>query len=153
MYKLLPALFFIFLLYGCSPSKSIQPIEEMTERLLPENYSSFIFEEVPSDSDFFELEQRGEKIAIKGNNGVSMARGLNYFLRNYCHKSVSWCGNNMSGIPEVLPSLDQKVRVSASFPYRYYLNYCTYSYSMAYWDWARWEKEIDWMALQGINMP
>ena len=27
------------------------------------------------------------------------------------------------------------------------------SYSMAYWDWDRWEAEIDWMALQGINLP
>jgi hypothetical protein len=22
-----------------------------------------------------------------------------------------------------------------------------------WWDWRRWEKEIDWMALQGINLP
>lgn len=25
--------------------------------------------------------------------------------------------------------------------------------SFAWWDWERWEKEIDWMALQGINLP
>jgi alpha-N-acetylglucosaminidase len=24
---------------------------------------------------------------------------------------------------------------------------------MSWWDWNRWEKEIDWMALNGINMP
>ena len=24
---------------------------------------------------------------------------------------------------------------------------------MSWWDWKRWEKEIDWMALHGINMP
>lgn len=24
---------------------------------------------------------------------------------------------------------------------------------MPYWDWERWEKEIDWMAVHGINMP
>jgi alpha-N-acetylglucosaminidase len=24
---------------------------------------------------------------------------------------------------------------------------------MSWWDWDRWEKEIDWMALNGINMP
>lgn len=36
---------------------------------------------------------------------------------------------------------------------RYDFNYCTFSYSMAFWDWERWEKEIDWMALHGINMP
>jgi len=25
--------------------------------------------------------------------------------------------------------------------------------SFAWWDWERWEKEIDWMALQGVNLP
>jgi alpha-N-acetylglucosaminidase len=25
--------------------------------------------------------------------------------------------------------------------------------SYVWWDWARWEKEIDWMALHGINLP
>lgn len=24
---------------------------------------------------------------------------------------------------------------------------------MAWWDWGRWEREIDWMALNGINLP
>lgn len=24
---------------------------------------------------------------------------------------------------------------------------------MAFWDWERWEKELDWMALHGINLP
>jgi hypothetical protein len=35
---------------------------------------------------------------------------------------------------------------------RYYQNVCTVSYSMAWWDWARWERELDWMALNGINL-
>ncbi|KAK8942885.1 hypothetical protein KSP39_PZI008967 [Platanthera zijinensis] len=26
-------------------------------------------------------------------------------------------------------------------------------YSFVWWDWKRWEKEIDWMALQGVNLP
>lgn len=29
---------------------------------------------------------------------------------------------------------------------------CTQSYSFVWWDWARWEQEIDWMALNGINL-
>ena len=39
------------------------------------------------------------------------------------------------------------------FRYRYYQNVCTSSYSFVWWDWTRWEKEIDWMALNGINLP
>jgi alpha-N-acetylglucosaminidase len=35
---------------------------------------------------------------------------------------------------------------------RFYQNVCTYSYSYVWWDWSRWEYEIDWMALNGINL-
>ena len=24
---------------------------------------------------------------------------------------------------------------------------------MAFWNWSRWEQELDWMALHGINLP
>lgn len=38
-------------------------------------------------------------------------------------------------------------------PWNYYQNVVTSSYSFVWWDWKRWEKELDWMALQGINLP
>ena len=37
--------------------------------------------------------------------------------------------------------------------YRYYENVCTVSYSMAWWNFPRWERELDWMAMNGINLP
>ena len=39
------------------------------------------------------------------------------------------------------------------FRFRYYQNVCTVSYSFAWWNWTRWEREIDWMAMNGINLP
>lgn len=42
--------------------------------------------------------------------------------------------------------------VSQSFRFRYYQNVCTVSYSLAWWNWTRWEREIDWMAMSGINL-
>ena len=24
---------------------------------------------------------------------------------------------------------------------------------MVFWDWSRWQQEIDWMAMNGINLP
>lgn len=143
---------FVLLVTGCSTSGPELPAKSLAKRLLADKSSSFVFEEVPSQTDYYELEQISNgKILIKGNNGVSMARGLNHYLKSYCYRSVSWCGNNMSDLPAVLPSLSEKIRVEASVPYRYYLNYCTYSYSMAFWTWEQWEREIDRMALQGVN--
>lgn len=37
--------------------------------------------------------------------------------------------------------------------FRYYQNVCTVSYSFVWWDWNRWEREIDWMAMHSINLP
>ena len=56
-------------------------------------------------------------------------------------------------LPEVLPAVTKKERHETGLKLRYDLNYCTFSYTMAFWDWDRWEKEIDWMALHGINLP
>lgn len=55
-------------------------------------------------------------------------------------------------LPERLPE-QETVAVTSPFPNHYYFNVCTYGYTMPYWDWNRWEKEIDWMALHGVNMP
>ncbi|KAM6596305.1 hypothetical protein CsatA_006829 [Cannabis sativa] len=54
----------------------------------------------------------------------------------------------------LLPRIDDNgVIVPRPVPWSYYQNSVSSSYSFAWWDWKRWEKEIDWMALQGINLP
>ena len=37
--------------------------------------------------------------------------------------------------------------------WRYYQNVCTPGYTFVFWQWPQWEAHIDWMALNGINMP
>ena len=149
---------FIGLIALCITSCSRTPeytdsAARLAGRIVPSHSDDFIFTLVPAEKDFFELRQNGDKIEIQGNNGISMARGLNHYLRHYCHASVSWCGDNLASIPDTLPAVGEPVHIEASQPLRYYLNYCTYSYSMAFWGWEEWEKEIDRMALQGVNLP
>lgn len=64
---------------------------------------------------------------------------------------ITWSGGHVD-LPRPSP---EPVAERVVCPYRYvqYLNPCTYGYTMAFWDWARWERELDWMALHGINMP
>ena len=33
------------------------------------------------------------------------------------------------------------------------MNTCTFGYTTPWWGWARWQREIDWMALHGVDMP
>jgi alpha-N-acetylglucosaminidase len=121
-------------------------------------------------NDSFELESRGNHIVLRGNNGVAIASALYYYLQNYCHCQITWNGTNLRlpshlpglthlpGVtrppgPARLPAVSTKIGRHSPYKDRYYLNYCTFNYSMSWWDWPRWEKEIDWMALHGINMP
>src|SRR5579859_1895891 len=92
------------------------------------------------------------KIILRGSNGVSIASALNYYLRHYCHYLITWNGSSKQ-LPAVLPVVKERVHRRTPYDYRYYLNYCTFNYSMAWWNWDRWQREIDWMAMNGINMP
>jgi len=103
-------------------------------------------------ADVFELYSKGNKIVLAGSNGIAVASALNYYLKHYAHCDMSWNGSNLA-IPNPLPKVSVKVRQTTPYTYRYYLNYCTFNYTMSWWNWDRWEKEIDWMALNGINMP
>ena len=89
---------------------------------------------------------------LRGSNGVTVASALNWYLRNVAHAQISWDGDNLA-LPARLPTVARKVRVSSPYRYRAYLNYCTFNYTASWWDRARWEREIDWMALNGINLP
>lgn len=127
--------------------------ENLLQRILPKHANQFVIEQIGTVSkDTFQVSTRNGKIVLAGNNGVSIASALYYYLNEYCHCQITWNGENLN-LPAKLPAVSTKIKKSSPYEYRYYLNYCTYNYSMSWWDWQRWEKEIDWMALHGINMP
>ncbi len=123
------------------------------KRICPERHREFKLEQIRNvDKDVFEIETRGGKVIIRGSNAVSICSGFNWYLKHYCKCSVSWCGDNLQ-MPKKLPSVSGKVRINSPYKYGFYFNYCTFNYTMAWWDWKRWEREIDYMAICGINMP
>lgn len=128
------------------------PINGLLERIDPGASKKFIIQVKKGQSDFFELDQKGDKIVIRGNNYINIATGLNWYLKYYAGIHLSWNGMTAE-LPESLPEVPVPVRKETNLSLRYDFNYCTYSYTMAFWDWKRWEKEIDWMALHGINLP
>ena len=125
----------------------------LAERVMGPQARNIIFKQVPSDTDSYELSQKGPKILIQGNNANSMAVGLNRYLQEYCLTNVSWYDFNPVELPEVLPEIPAPVKAKAEVPDRFFLNYCTFGYTMAWWKWEQWERFIDWMALNGVNMP
>lgn len=128
------------------------PITGLLERIDKGASRKFVIERLKGEKDFFELDQKGNKVVVRGNNYVSIATGINWYLKYYAGINLSWNGMQ-ADLPEVLPPVLKKERHETDLKLRYDFNYCTFSYSMAFWDWKRWEQEIDWMALHGINLP
>ncbi len=131
-----------------------EAIKSFISRILPEHAEHFIIKQIEAGSkdDLFELYSIDDKVVLAGNTGISVASALNHYLKYYCNKEYSWTNINPVVLEE-LPRVPEKVRKESPYSYRYYLNYVTFNYSSAWWDWERWEKELDWMALNGINMP
>ncbi len=127
----------------------------LARRIVPSMAGNIVFVQSlqGSGKDFFELESKNGKVVITGNNSNSMAVGLNHYLKYYCLVSVTWnIGDNIS-VPVAMPVITDKIHQNARVQNRFFLNYCTLGYTMPWWQWKDWEWFIDWMALNGVNMP
>ena len=113
----------------------------------------FVKIDAQNGKDIFTLEGRSGKVIIGGNNANSMAVGLNRYLNRYCKVTVSWYADVPVTLPKVLPDVSVHEQITARVPQRFFLNYCTWGYTMPFWQWRDWERLIDWMALNGVNLP
>ncbi|TYH58869.1 hypothetical protein ES332_D08G184900v1 [Gossypium tomentosum] len=152
-----------------SPSVQESAAKAVLGRLLPTHLLSFHFKIVSKDvcggQGCFLIEnydgptENGPEILIKGTTAVEIASGLHWYIKYFCGAHVSWDktgGVQLASVPKPgsLPLVkDGGVLIQRPVPWNYYQNVVTSSYSYVWWDWERWEKEIDWMALQGINLP
>ena len=113
-----------------------------------------------SKQETFVLGSEEGKILIKGTTISAITTGLGWYLNHVAKINIAWNSLNektvsgaayadLSNLP--LPATEETHTSDAK--YRYYLNTCTFGYSMTSWTWKRWQQEIDWMALHGINMP
>lgn len=133
----------------------IQAAKALLVRVLGKRAVDFSLEVMPSTDgkDVFEIAGggKGGRVVLRGSSPVAIASALNWYLKYYAHQSLSWCGDQLN-LPASLPPVGTPVHIETPYQHRVYLNYCTFNYSMAWWDWKRWEREIDWMAMHGINM-
>jgi len=131
----------------------LTPVADLAERVAPWLAKSIVLISIPKDHgrDVFELETENGKLIVRASGAPSAAMGLNHYLKYYCHRSVSHVGSNLRPV-RVLPALPQPVHRASRFKYRYLFNYCTLNYSLAFASWDRWQREIDWMALNGVNL-
>lgn len=92
------------------------------------------------------------RVRITGDDTITMAAGLNGYLKEVAKCHVSWSGNRVE-LPDVLPKPATPIRRSTGERHGTAFNYCTFNYTMPWWSAERWEREIDLLALYGIDQP
>jgi alpha-N-acetylglucosaminidase len=122
-------------------------------RLLKTRAKDFTFVQTKSTDakDSYQVIAKNGKVTIKGTTGVAMCRGAYDYLKTKCNVLITWDGDQLS-LPAKFPDATIDSGPNPNI-YRHYFNVCTFGYTSAFWDWNRWQREIDWMALHGINMP
>ncbi len=133
----------------------MQIVRDLIGRFLPGHETDFLLETIPAEDslDTWELDAANGKIVLRGNNTGALAAAFGWYMKYTLNANISWCGKRIPvSTGDTLPLPDFYRRVIRQ-KYRVYMNYCTHSYSASWWDWERWEYEIDMMALNGINMP
>ena len=71
----------LFVLLWMTSNLFSSPVTGLLERIDKGASSKFIIERQKSETDFFELDQKGDKVIIRGNDYVNIATGLNWYLK------------------------------------------------------------------------
>jgi alpha-N-acetylglucosaminidase len=141
-----------------------QPVMDMLKRVVGMDVATqFDLSLNPSMAQGFTASTTGEadatnggmRIAVVASGLPELAYGCGYYLRTEAGMSFAWerNGGNQVRVPEGgLPPLSAPVSLTKKAKWTYYQNVCTQSYSMWWWDWGRWERELDWAALWGVNL-
>ena len=150
-YKLLVVLSVISCSYAIAMDNN--PVLNLVRRVSgnPNVSLSYKIKDAKDGRTYYKYAVDNGELKIVGSDKISICRGFYDYVKNNGMGMYTWSGNNIS-VPSSLPSVSP-VHVISPFENHYYLNVVTYGYSMPFWDWKRWEQEIDWMALHGINMP
>ena len=151
----------------------LQAANDLLHRVVPQSLAPFFQLELLPDnvhgSSMMQLasDPKTSMVILRGTGGIELASALNWYMNDYLNITIDWAtygegqwknGTGRYNSPRSTVSLPlppangTKVR-SRQLAQSYYLNVCTPGYSLAFSNWEYWQKHIDWMALNGINLP
>ena len=127
---------------------------ELIKRRTPELLEHFVIDEIPAANghDTYEIDSDGKRVILRGNNTVAKATAYYRYLRDYCNVSLSWCSNHETYEIKNAPLPDKAVKQVLLKDRRMCFSYETYADSACWWEWERWERELDYLAMNGVNM-
>jgi alpha-N-acetylglucosaminidase len=122
---------------------------ELVERLVGDRATTVRVELTSDAQSGYTVAAADGILRVRATDGVAVASALRHYAAVACELELAAPGDRL---PEAWPDLASLSRATP-WMWRYHLNYCTFGYSTAFWDWPRWEQEIDWMAMSGVNLP
>ena len=145
----------ILLVCSCQKSDTdiIIPAKQLIERQIGERVQTIQFEAIEQveGKDIFEVVASEGKLTLRGSSSVALCYAFHTYMKEACKSLHTWSGEHVVPMTK-WPDYELYDQVSP-YELRYFLNVCTFGYTTPFWDWERWEKEIDRMALYGVNMP
>jgi len=153
MKKKLSLVICLFLINALNVFAAYQPVKDLAQRRVPWLASSLVFDSITTENgkDVFILQTKNNKLIIKASGENAAAKALGYYLKYYCDRSMSHMGDNLSVVVG-LPKISEPVKIVSSADIRFGFNYVTINYTMGFYQWKDWERELDWMALNGVTL-
>ncbi|MBB4980566.1 alpha-N-acetylglucosaminidase [Streptomyces nymphaeiformis] len=129
------------------------PARAGLERLLPSRAEQFTLVPVeePASGDYFSVSGRAGAIQVRGTSPATLLTGVGWYLERVAGVDIGWPGDSLGRLPATLPAVSGTITRSAAVPHRYALNDTDEGYSGAYRDFASYQRDIDLMALHGVN--
>jgi alpha-N-acetylglucosaminidase len=137
---------------AAASSFDLKPERDVLARLLGGRASRFELGAIAEKDghERFRIAAANGRIKVDGSTPSAVLFGVNWYLKYVARVQVSTNGIRLgtaSGFP--LPA--GIIEKETPYAYRYALNENIDGYTAPYWSWARWEHEIDLLALSGIN--
>lgn len=123
------------------------------ERLMPQLAPQFelLLQPGLGQRDYFRIEGTAGHITVCAATVPTLLYGVNWYLKYVAHLQISTNGQQLGTARLVLPAPAAPIEKPALYPWRYALNENTDGYTTPYWNDARWQHEIDILAMSGVN--
>lgn len=103
-----------------------------------------------SGCDRYTYSATGSKLTIHASCAIAATRGFYDYVKA---KGAGFSGWSGSRFEKPADMSCEETSLICQWRDHQYFNVVTYGYTVPYWNEERWDKEIDWMALHGVDMP
>ncbi|MFJ5829363.1 alpha-N-acetylglucosaminidase [Streptomyces sp. NPDC093089] len=136
-----------------APAFDTEPARAALKRLLPLQAGQFTLVPVEESASgaSFSVSGGAGKIRVRGTSPATLLAGVGWYLERVAGVDIGWPGDSAERLPAVLPAVPGTLARSATVPHRYALNDTDEGYSGAYRDFEAYQRDIDVMALHGVN--